>query len=114
MSTLHALPTGFEALEPFVEYWAAATCVERDELRGGSSAEAKQTFFKSGAPLVTQATAYLDTKPLSELDAADKRLLNLLLSLSHIQMSVEVHREMEPQHALARKAMIITRSVSDL
>jgi hypothetical protein len=108
------LPAGFDALEPFVETWAATTCAARDQRRGESTADERRAFFDAAAPMLEQALAYLDARPLAELAPADKRLLNLMLSLGHIQMAVEVHREVEPQHAAARGAMKITRSVTDL
>lgn len=114
MSGAAPLPAGFEPLEPFVESWAATTCTARDRRRGESTDEERRAFFNAAAPLLEQALAHLDAKPLAQLDPADKRLLNLMLSLSHVQMAVEVHREMEPQHAAARAAMTITRSVTDL
>lgn len=114
MSPSEILPAGFEVLQPFVERWAAPTCLERDRRRGSSTEEERRTFFDTAAPLLERALAHLDAKPLAEHDAADKRLLSLMLALSHIQMAVEVHRELEPRHAEAREAMIITRSVTDL
>ncbi|MEW9856553.1 hypothetical protein [Novosphingobium sp. M1R2S20] len=108
------LPAGFETLEPFVDRWAATTCAARSERRSQSTAEERSTFFDAAAPLLDPALAYLDTRPLPELTPADKRLLNLMLSLGHVQMAVEVHREMEPEHAAARASMEITRSVTDL
>jgi len=114
MTDAASLPAGFEALEPFQERWAAGTCAMRDQRRGESTAAERQTFFDAAAPLLAPALLHLDAKPLAELDTAEKRLLNLMLSLGHVQMAVEVHREIEPQHAAARELMKITRSVTDL
>lgn len=108
------LPPGFQVLEPFAARWAAATTIERDRCRTNSTSEERQVFFNAAAPLLAEAMAYLDSKALAGLDAADKRLLNLMMSLSHVQMAVEVHREMEPKHASLRQAMIVTRSATDL
>lgn len=113
MTHTMALPQGFEALEPFVQDWSATTALVRDQRRSQSSAEERQVFFDAAAPLLQRALDHLDAKPLDELDASDKVLLNMMLSLGHVQMAVEVHRETEPQHAAARKAMTITRSVTD-
>lgn len=114
MTGAASLPEGFEALEPFVEHWAANTCAMRDQRRGESTAAERRAFFDAAAPLLAPALSHLDAKPLSALNLAEKRLLNLMLSLGHVQMAVEVHREVEPQHAAAREAMKITRSVTDL
>lgn len=114
MSQTQLLPAEFQALEPFVELWSAPTTADRDRRRADSTAEQRQAFFDAGAPLLDRALAYLDAKPLTGLDEADRRLLNLVLSLGHVQMAVEVHREMEPRHAASREAMTITRSITDL
>lgn len=108
------LPIGFEPLAPFVATWAASTTAERAQLRTDSTAEQRKAFYDVAAPLLDPALAYLDARPLPNLEPADKRLLNLMLSLMHVQMAVEIHREMEPQHAAARAAMVITRSVTDV
>ncbi|MFA7602915.1 MAG: hypothetical protein WCY29_07900 [Novosphingobium sp.] len=114
MSARQNLPAGFEALVPFVARWAAATTAERARRRSDSTAEERQTFFDAAAPRLQAAMAYLDAKPLPELDDADKRLLNLMMGFSHVQMAVEVHRETEPRHAAWREAMVITHSATDL
>lgn len=108
------LPAGFEALLPYAEDWAATTTASRAQRRTDSTPQERQAFFDAAAPLLGVAMAYLDAKPLSGLDAADKRLLNLMMALSHVQMAVEVHKETEARHAGLREAMVITRSASDL
>lgn len=114
MTVLPILPTGFEILTPFVESWAATTTAERARRRSDSTPEERQAFFDAAVPLLQPAMSYLDGKPLSELDAADKRLLNLMLGFSHVQMAVEVLKETEPSHAKSREAMVITHSTTDL
>jgi len=113
MSAQHSLPAGFERLELFVDQWVTATTAERAQRRTDSTPEERQAFFDAAAPMLEQAIAYLDAKPLARLDDADKRLLKLMFSLSHVQMAVEVHREMEPRHAMLREIMVITRSATD-
>ena len=113
MSAPASLPTGFERLEPFVGQWSAATTAERAQIRSGSTPEERQAFFDAAAPWLEQAMTYLDARPLADLIEADKQLLKLMLSLCHVQMAVEIHREMEPRHAKLREAMIITRSATD-
>lgn len=114
MNEAHRLPPGFDALTPFVAMWTVGTTAERAQLRTDCTAEQRRAFYDTAAPLLEPALAYLDARPLPDLDPADKRLLNLMLSLMHVQMAVEIHREMEPQHAAARATMTITRSVTDL
>lgn len=114
MNAQQGLPAGFESLEPFVARWAATTTAERARRRSDSTAEERQSFFDAAAPQLEAAMAYLDSKPLPELEAADKRLLNLMMAFSHVQMAVEVHRETEPRHAAWREVMVITHSTTDL
>jgi hypothetical protein len=114
MSDHQFLPPGFEALEPFIDRWAITTTTARAQRRTDSTAKERQAFFDAAAPLLEPAITYLDARPLTSLDAAERRLLNLMLCLAHVQMAVEVHKEMEPQHAAFREAMAITRSVTDL
>ena len=39
--------------------------------------------------------------------------MDLVLSLAHVSLAVEVQKEMEEQHARQRNDMPITRSVTD-
>ena len=46
----HALPAGFELLEPFVKDWALATQIERETKRRAASGEELRAFFKAAFP----------------------------------------------------------------
>ncbi len=107
------LPEGFEALEPFAERWAIRTTRERDKARGESRFEDLQAYYDVAQPLLGPALAYLDRFPVKELAGREQRLMDMMLTLAHVSMAVEIHREMEPQHAISRQAMIITRSTTD-
>jgi hypothetical protein len=113
MSSVSQLPQGFEALDPFVAQWAISTTAERAQRRTDSTPEEREAFFAAAKDLVEPALAMLDAKPLKELDEKERRLLDLMMSLAHVSLAVEVHREMEPRHAKLREAMVITRSVTD-
>jgi hypothetical protein len=63
--------------------------------------------------LLSSGLAYLDQKPLAELDARDKRLMSLLLSLAHVSLAVEVQADQEPNHAEFARHMKITRAAAD-
>ena len=39
--------------------------------------------------------------------------MDLMMSLAHVSVGVEVHKEMEARHAELRRAMVITRSITD-
>jgi hypothetical protein len=107
------LPVGYETLEPFVEFWAVEGTANRDRLRSDSSEEQRVAFFEAAKGLVPQALEQLDKTPLKELDAAEQRLMNLLLSFAHAALAVEMQGKDEPRHAAFRKEMRITRSVAD-
>ena len=53
-------------------------------------------------------------KPLDQLDEREKRLMNLMLSLAHVSLAVEVQGDDEPKHARSAKYLRITRAPSDV
>ncbi len=107
------LPLGFSALEPHAALWAISGTANRAALRGTSTPEERSAFFADGAPLLAAALEYLDTKPLSDHDAAERRLLNLILSLAHVSLAVEVQGPDETKHRQSRETMVITRAPAD-
>lgn len=107
------LPEGFEALEPFVEQWALPTGGQRAEMRGASSPDDRKAFYEAASARVDEALALLDAKPLAEHDDSERRLMQLMLSLTHVAMAEEVHKEQEPQHARFRSFMPVTRTPAD-
>jgi len=108
-----SLPVGFEALSPFVEFWAADTAAKRAQCRDSSDEADRAAFYSAMNALISDALTYLDAKPLSEFDDSDQRLMQLALSFAHVSMAVELQREEEPRHALNRPYMRITRAPSD-
>lgn len=107
------LPAGFEALEPFVERFALDTTAERAARRGDSTPEERAAFHAAMQPLVGAALDMLDAKGLDQLDAADRRLLNLTLAFTHVALAIEVHGPDEERHTRQRGHMRITRSPAD-
>jgi len=107
------LPAGFEALSPYVEFWAADTAAGRAQCRQISDEAGRTAFYDATQPLVAEALEYLDTKSLGELDASEERLMKLLLSFTHVAMAVELQREEEPAHARDRPYLRITRAPAD-
>ncbi len=108
------LPPGFEALEPFAESWALSDAAGRAHRRSASSEADRLAFYAAALPLVPQALAYLDAKPLDRFDEKERRLMNLLLALCHVSLAVEVQGDAEAAHAEARRTLRITRAPSDL
>ncbi|UVO52644.1 hypothetical protein [Sphingomonas sp. SUN039] len=107
------LPAGFEALKPFVERWAVEGSANRAALRGASSEDDRAAFFATGAPLAAAALDRLDARPLADHDAAEQRLMNLMLSLAHVSLAVDVQRDDEARHTPLRDAMVLTRAPAD-
>lgn len=113
MSKLAMLPNGFDALEPFVAQWNVGTSAERAALRTSSKAQERADFFAAATPLFEKALDHLDTHPVHNLPEAEQRLMNLMLSLAHVALAVEVQGPDEERSAPWRDRMQITRSVAD-
>ena len=107
------LPAGFEALTPFVDFWAADSAAARAQCRQVSDAESRTAFYTVASALIPKALEYLDGKPLDGFDDGDRRLMQLALSYAHVAMAVELQREEEPKHALDRPYLRITRAPAD-
>ncbi len=108
------LPRGFETLESFAKFWAAETAAERAHCRDVSDEADRLTFYNAANELIPKALAYLDEKPLNQLNESEQRLMRLVLSFGHVAMAVELQREDESKHAKNRPYMRITRAPADL
>ena len=102
------LPTGFEALEPFVEYWAVSEEAARAHARSNASDEERSRFYDAAQPVMQAALTYLDGKQIRSLDEADARLMRLLLSLANVYHSVEVLGDAEADNARKRARLPFT------
>ena len=107
------LPPGFEDLVRFVPVWAVSTAAERDRLRSDMPAEERAEFFAALRGPLEPALKLLDEKPLTELQASEKRLLSLLLSFAHVSLAEEVQKDHEPRHAAQRRFLRITTAPGD-
>ena len=114
MSNANLLPAGFAALEPFVAQWSIAGAANRVQRRLDSEAAERIAFYNAALDLAAPALALLDQKSLDQFDDKDERLMNLLLTLAHISLAVEVQAEAEPKHARFARFMPITRAPSDV
>jgi hypothetical protein len=83
------LPSGFEALEPFVADWALANAVARMTKRQTSSMDEIRGFYDAMLPMGEQALVYLRQFQLGELPPPAERLLKLMLSLAEMAPAVE-------------------------
>jgi hypothetical protein len=107
------LPTGFGVLGPFVIQWAIDGTAARAALRGESSADERSDFYAALLPLAAQALDYLDARPWGQYDAAENRLMAMLLSFAHVSIAVEIQKEDEAKHKVARSFMPITHAPAD-
>lgn len=112
-ASTNSLPAGFETLQPFVSHWAIKGANRRLQQRLQSTDSERQAFFAAGQVLVPAALELLDQKPLNQFTAEEDRLMDLVLSLAHVSLAVEIQRDDEPLHAQAAKHMIINRATSD-
>ena len=108
------LPPGFESLEPFVETWAITGAANRLARRLSSVEKDRVAFFNATKDLLAPALAHLDAKPLGQLDATEKRLMNMMLCFAHIALAVETQGADEPRHARDAHHMKIITAPSDV
>lgn len=83
------LPSGFEALEPFVAEWALPDAVARMTKRQASGMDEIRGFYDAMLPSGERALTYLREFQLGELPPQAERLLKLMLSLAEIAPAVE-------------------------
>lgn len=110
MSTNLQLPEGFQSLEPFVHRWALEGSAARAARRGDSTPEERATFHAAASGELARALDHLDARGFAGFDAADQRLMNLMLGLGHAALAVEQQKDAEPRHAADRTHMRITRT----
>ncbi len=109
---MSVLPAQFETLKAYAAKWAVEGTANRAALRGDSTAEERQSFYDAAAPMLSAALDHLDATPLADHTPPEKLLMNLMLSLAHVALAVEVQGPDEAKHTLCRNAMIMTRSAA--
>ncbi|MFT5481361.1 MAG: hypothetical protein ACI9GW_000002 [Halieaceae bacterium] len=107
------LPVGFEALESFIDYWLIKGANNRLQQRLKSEESERVSFFNAGKDLVPAALDLLDQKSLDQLDEKELRLMDLVLSLAHISLAVEIQGDDEPAHAESARHLTIVRATAD-
>ena len=106
------LPEGFADLEGFVADWAIEGTAARALARDRAAPEDMARFYAAASLRVGAALDYLDGVGLERFDAADSRLMALMLSLAHVTLAAEVQGVDEVRHRLVRPKMVITRSAA--
>jgi hypothetical protein len=89
--TDNLLPSGFEALAPFLD-WNLATANQRQAKRLASRREDLRAFYDATLPLVPAILAKADEYPLGELPPAIQPIYNLALSLAEVAPHIELYR----------------------
>lgn len=83
------LPSGFEGLEPVLD-WDLETMAERRDRRMGSSMEELDAFYQAMLPHMDAILEHLAEVSMAEpLDAGSQTLLNLSKSLAEVAPAVE-------------------------
>lgn len=113
MSSEPKLPAEFAVLQPFVAFWGADTLSGRDDARLASSPTERQLFYKVAGELAPKVMDYLDSRALADFTPADAKLMNLMRSLIHVALAVELQGDEEPIHAIGAHRMPITRGHAD-
>jgi selenocysteine lyase/cysteine desulfurase len=109
-----SLPPAFAELECFVGRWAAGTSAGRATARDLAGPEECARFFAAGFPRLEEALDYLDAKGFANFDAADERLMALVLGLVHAGLAADVQGPDEPRHAITRPDMKLQISPADV
>ncbi|MFT4583281.1 MAG: hypothetical protein ACI915_003269 [Gammaproteobacteria bacterium] len=88
--TTGQLPPGFEQLAPFIARWALPSTVARMRERDAATMGAIQMFYDQVAPYLQAALEHLKNVPYTDdMNAGDRNLLNLCLSIAEIAPAVE-------------------------
>jgi len=91
--TEHQLPDGFSELEQWVDAWALPTRAERYAARLDRPYDDLVTFYDGIAPHAERAIAHLDGLDVNNLDAAAKRLMNMLFSMILVSYAVNIFKQ---------------------
>lgn len=91
------LPEGFEDLLPFLG-WARPTERERNDKRWSSSLEESQVFYDTMLERSPAAFEYFGQRPLSEIDGADRTLLDMCLALAECSATIEMYGDPAPKY----------------
>ena len=94
------LPTGFDDLNEFVNYWAVPDEPTRMRKRWASNMEEIRRFYDTMVARVEQALDYLDSRNFEQLQPADLRLLYLTYALVEVANAIEVYHRPTSAYAL--------------
>ena len=107
------LPKGFKQLEPWVAEWVLADSRARLEKRISTPANHIRAFYDAMLAQAPAALAYLATRQLGALDAAEERLLKLLLSLAEMGPAVEWYGQGDPSDGFDARRFRLVEQMPD-
>lgn len=107
------LPQGFQALECWLDDWVLADSTARHEKRLTTPLAETRAFYDALLPQAEAVLAYLATRQLGALDAADERLLKLMLSLAEVGPAVEWYGTGNYPDAFDARRFPLTVTLSD-
>lgn len=88
------LPTGFDALQPWVDTgWSLTTETARTEKRHNSEMVEIETFANAMLAEIDRVTVYLNDFSLDALPEDASRLYFLMMSLAEVAPAVELYRQ---------------------
>lgn len=106
---MNSLPSGFDALEPFADEWALPDFQARFEKRFSSSMEEIRGFYEAAQPLAEDMLVHLENYSLGEYPDDAQRLYQLLMTLAHMSIPVERHRQPRPANVTYPTSVKVTQ-----
>jgi hypothetical protein len=114
MTASGRLPSGYEALEPFVDEWALAGSRERTEQRHTSTIEEIRGFYEAMMTVAERGLGDLSQRQLGALEPEWECLLRLFLSLAEVGPAVEWYGRPGGVDGLPHRRFPMTLELPDL
>lgn len=86
------LPEGFEALEPYVDYWDVPTFQDRWHRRSNATMADIKGFYEVAQPLAEKALALAGEYPIDAMPEPVSRLFRMCLGMVSASISVEIQK----------------------
>jgi len=107
------LPSGFEALTPFVSEWVLEDAFARMAKRQSSTLGELKRFYDAMLPYGERALAYLRNFQLGSLPPEAERLLKLMLALAEVAPAVEWYKSPQVYDGFPIGRIRYTRQIPD-
>jgi hypothetical protein len=107
------LPSGFEALEPWIVTWVLPDAKARMAQRQASRIEELKAFYAAMLPMGEAALAWLRDYDLGTLPPEGERLLKLMLALAEVAPAVEWYNDPRVFDGFPVERISYMRQISD-